>query len=425
MKRNFQTLGLVLAGAFAFCAIAVPAAFAQAGIFTTPAPVTLSGTEIGTPAENRLTAFGGSWECDSVHTGYKYKTTPHTAFVPNLATGVTLLPHYTNCKDSEGTPRTIDMNGCDYSITIGEATPTNEAHTYGATMWLECPTGKVTEITNTPCGTTKIAPQGPLHGLHIRHMTTPSHDLAIKGTVTGVHATCGGFLTTNEAELHINVTVKGKDALGNEEPITVTASVAPVQTTGKITTPAPATLTGTEIGTAEQNRLTAFGVLVECDSFYTVYKYKSTPHTYISNLDTGVTVIPHYTNCKDPESGAARTVDMNGCDYSITIGETTPTNEVHTYGATAWLECPAGKFVEVTGTACGALKFAPQGPLHGLHVRQVTTPSHHLVLEGTVTGLHATCLGGFLTQSSAELHINVTSKNDDVCVGEGPVTVTH
>jgi hypothetical protein len=204
----------------------------------------------------------------------------------------------------------------------------------------------------------------------------------------------------------------------------VAVSTASGQTTGKITTAEPATLTGTEIGPAEQNRLTAFGMSLECESIYAGHKYKTTPHTLVPNLAPGVTVTPHYTECRDVESEAVRTVDMNGCDYSITIGETTPANEVHTYGATAWLECPPGKVVEVTGTPC-AVEFASQGPKHGLHVKHITNPTHHLAIEGTVASLHATCVGGLLTHNAAELHINVTVKVNDVRMGERPITVTH
>jgi hypothetical protein len=212
------------------------------------------------------------------------------------------------------------------------------------------------------------------------------------------------------------------------------ASTASAQTIGKFTTPAPVTLTGTEIGEPVKNRLTAFGGGVECDSVYTGYKYKTTPHNLsnlVSNGVNGATIIPHYTNCKDPEDGSTRTVHMNGCDYSITIGATTPADPkeppeaANTYGATVWLECPTGKVAEVTGTACGTLKFGPQGPLSGLHVKHTTTPAHDIDIEGTATGIHASCLGGFLTTNEASLHINVTVKGKDALNVERPITVSH
>jgi uncharacterized protein (DUF1499 family) len=250
----------------------------------------------------------------------------------------------------------------------------------------------------------------------------------------------------------------------------VVASAASAQQ-GVLTSDGLVTLTGTETG-VEANRLTAFGLFVECPgSTYTGHKYNVTPHTFISSGATTITISPKYKektaegapNCK-ASSGTNATVDLNGCDYVAHLGQTTPAeNKEGTYGVTFDVVCPAGKEITVTvwlsENAHTTELSAPQCILHipsqtslsGAHATE--TGNGTIDLTGTIEGLTVKQTrnsifcpaggGGTSTHDPAgkfDLDVNVTGKNEfgeptaitlggplpveGALTSDGPVTLT-
>jgi len=86
-------------------------------------------------------------------------------------------------------------------------------------------------------------------------------------------------------------------------------------------------------------------------------------------------------------------IDMNGCDFVFTIGETF--NEHNT----THLKCPAGNDVRVTvtglfGSTC-TITIKPQTPAIGTALHK-GTDERELTLKPTLEGIHAEYLGGEL-----------------------------
>ncbi|MEX2081372.1 MAG: hypothetical protein WEC33_07120 [Dehalococcoidia bacterium] len=236
MIRNLKALGLAMAAAFAFSAIAASGASAQQGVLTSDGPVTLTATE-NKEGLNALTSFEGKTECPgSTYTGHKFDVTPHE-LIPNQATTATLTPHYkqADCisEDAGGTVRssTVHMNGCDYVFHLGETT--GGEHTYGVTADVVCPKDKHIQVTVhtdqehgpfTRVCTVTVGPQTGLKGAHVT-TDTANHDLDIKGTFTDIAVTKSGLCGHAEeakGEFHIDATVTGHNAEGKATGITVT-----------------------------------------------------------------------------------------------------------------------------------------------------------------------------------------------------------
>jgi hypothetical protein len=211
MIHNLKALGLAMAAMFAFSAMAATSASAQTnGKLTVPSPTILEGTETGAAANNSFTAFDSGVNCESTYLGTKENS---EEALSSGAETATITPEYTNCVDPEtGNGRTVDMNGCDYVFTTGPTTPTEATGTYGVKAKVVCPTGKSIQITGGACTVTVGGGTNnqDLTGAHLKHTTTGTHDIDLEGTFTNVHAVACGFLTTNEAELHIDVTIRGE-----------------------------------------------------------------------------------------------------------------------------------------------------------------------------------------------------------------------
>jgi hypothetical protein len=228
MIRNLKVLGLALAAVFALSAVAATAASAQNGTLTSTGPVTLTATE-NAGQKNAFTAFGLEVQCTG--STYALHKLNSTAFIPNDSSTATITPNYKEpCVTNSGNfPTTIDMNGCDYSITLG--TTTAVANQYNATFHVICSgTNQITVTVFT--NATKHAENKPFCKLHIGTQSNLAGATAkdnlngsiqLNGTVTGIAAqrTNGGedpllcaATQTPTAEYHINVTASGKNEAG-------------------------------------------------------------------------------------------------------------------------------------------------------------------------------------------------------------------
>jgi hypothetical protein len=162
----------------------------------------------------------------------------------------------------------------------------------------------------------------------------------------------------------------------------VVASVASAQN-GTLTSTGPFTLDGVNTGAASANQLTAFGGTTQCPNVtYTAHKYNETPHKFIPNDVSTVTITPHYGVCTSEFvfTSFPTTIDMNGCDYVFHIEGTTP--GVDTYTVKATVECPTGKHITITVFASAA-KHMSNEPFCDITITENTAG---------YLGLHATDL---------------------------------
>lgn len=253
MIRNLKTLGLTLVAVFALSAVAASAASAQ-GKFTSDGSATVKGTETGANPtagnvyDNVLTSGTlGVFTCNgTTYTGHAPRTHTETtlgeehALIPSGSTTATITPHVsTKCAAQVpvigSRPVTVTMNGCDYLIHLGATTGGGE--TYGVTIDVKCPPGKVIEVHIYKAGsvthpdadsvcTFKVgeANNQGLTGLH-ETGTPVSHDIDLAGTLTGIHTETSGTLcgvnTSKNAALDIDVTLKGYTAAGASTGITL------------------------------------------------------------------------------------------------------------------------------------------------------------------------------------------------------------
>jgi hypothetical protein len=237
MIRNLKVLGLALAAVFALSAVAATAASAQNGTLTSTGPVTLTATEdAGT--QNAFTAFGLAVECPgSTYTLHKLNETPHK-FIPNDSSTATVTPHYKQpCIAQPGSfPATVDMNGCDYGLTLGPTT--GIANQYSATFHVVCSgTNQITVTVFT--NATKHAENKPFCKIHVGTQSglagatvkdNGNGTIQLKGPVKNITAqkTNGGedpllcaAAQTTTAEYHISVTASGKNELGGATSVSL------------------------------------------------------------------------------------------------------------------------------------------------------------------------------------------------------------
>jgi hypothetical protein len=232
MIRNLKVMGVALAAVFALSAVVASAAMAQQGMLTSDGPVTLKGTETGEGV--KFEAFGGGvMRCPgTVLTGHKYNVTPHT-FVEPGANKFTLSPDFGPCKITLGTlenaPSTIDMNGCDYQVEIGETSGGAEEYTgFGAVV---CPLGKEVQMTvfsssahSLRLCTLSTSNSGSATGKVI-NTGAVNDDIDISGTIAGLLVKKSGLCGAaedKEARLVGDATIQGYNEAGEQTGITVT-----------------------------------------------------------------------------------------------------------------------------------------------------------------------------------------------------------
>jgi len=229
LKINPKALGLALVAMLALGAVTASGASAQDGELVSEGevPFTLTGEQVGLQSENRLTAFGTWMQCPgSTAVGHKYDETPHE-LIPSGAETVTITPHYANCTVTAlKFPLTIDMNGCDYTVQVGETAEAED--TYGGVAKVVCPTSVGPKMTvfkfgmehteeNLKCTISTVSNEQEYEGLYA--VDTTAGDISISGSMEGIVVTQHGFsclsgaTTDSNAAIDANVTIHAIDEL--------------------------------------------------------------------------------------------------------------------------------------------------------------------------------------------------------------------
>lgn len=112
---------------------------------------------------------------------------------------------------------------------------------------------------------------------------------------------------------------------------------------GTLTSTGPVTLIGLETGEASANQIAAFGGTTQCaTSIYTGHKFNVTPHTFIPN-DVSTITVKRQSGICTTKIGAASfpsTIDMTGCDFELHLEGTTPGVDTYTvktrWGCKVW-----------------------------------------------------------------------------------------
>jgi uncharacterized protein affecting Mg2+/Co2+ transport len=85
--------------------------------------------------------------------------------------------------------------------------------------------------------------------------------------------------------------------------------------------------------------------------------------------------------------GTQPKIEMNGCNYRFTAGQTIGTSGKETTG-TAHIVCPAGQQIVINATGC-TIKVPTQTPTGGHIIFKtiITTPQNHITIETTLSGI--------------------------------------
>jgi hypothetical protein len=238
----------------------------------------------------------------------------------------------------------------------------------------------------------------------------------------------------------------------------VVASAASAQVKpGTLTSTGPVTLIGTQTApvgeedVTKKNFLSAFGGTTTCATAkYTGHKAltllqtedpETKKHELIPNDVSEITITPHYGVCntKILASNFPTTVDMNGCDYTFDLKETTP--GVDTYTVRATVICPKDKHITITIFATAAKHTSNEPFCHvtitenaagylGLHATDTTNGK--IDITGTVAGISAdkkSPTGSILcpeeTTNTAELTQDVTVEGKNEAGGATTISLSH
>ena len=221
MTRYLKALGLAMMAAFAFRAVAAAGASAQQGVFTTETGTTSVIGKENPEGTNAFTAFGAQTVCPgSEYTANKINTTPHEP-VPNGATETTVTPHYKNCENGSGSPRTVNLNSCDYEF-YDFTTTGGVPGTYGFLVRIVCDVpGDAIEVEGTAFCPVKVPAQEGLTGLHATNVEGTPDKVRISGEIHNVTATHCIAGHTPSARQHQDVTVEGFDEFEEAKGITI------------------------------------------------------------------------------------------------------------------------------------------------------------------------------------------------------------
>jgi hypothetical protein len=234
MSIKLKALGLALFASLAIGAVSVVSATgATGGHFTSSTNwTTLSGSEIGGTASNYLegTSEGPLITCPENKTTYTANVSATTV------TQITVAPTYPNpCQIADSSvgigPASIDMNGCDFMLTVETSAP---AHTV---LHLVCPAGTEVKVTFDPpvfgsC-TIDYPSQTPTSGGVVYTATEHSGKASLRLDITAEGITsnetpsgflgCGAQAGHNDnSDFFGTVTVTGKNT--NDEAVDIKAT---------------------------------------------------------------------------------------------------------------------------------------------------------------------------------------------------------
>lgn len=192
----------------------------------------------------------------------------------------------------------------------------------------------------------------------------------------------------------------------------VAASYASAQQ-GTLISDGPVTLTGTNIA-GGTNALSAFGLKTECpEVLYKGHKVNSTTEL-IPSGSTQTTITPEYKVCKTPVpliGTFPTTVDMNSCDYTFDLKETTG-GVAGTYGVTATLHCKtAGDHIKITIFTSGQ----PHTTANHFCTITITEKTDYIGLHATDEGKGDLRVHGTLEGITAHKETNSWDSNAFLC----------
>lgn len=212
-----------------------------------------------------------------------------------------------------------------------------------------------------------------------------------------------------------NLRILGVALVGAVALCAAAASSASAQP-GVFTSDGPVTWTGTE--TSGENKFEMFGIVVQCPgSTYAGHKVAATPHAFIPNGATEVTITPKFVNCKVGKN--AGDIEMHGCDFELWGPNTTVT--AGTYTVMTDIVCPTGAEIIVEGGLCKVHVPAQVG-LAGLFLTNTPT-ADDIDLVGSITNVTAeSCLGNHT--EAAVFKADLTIKGHDSSGANTGVTIT-
>ena len=303
-------------------------------------PATLTGTQLNTH-KLEFTALSLWAECEVAKLA-------GTLASPGSST-VTLHPSYEKCK-AFGLNATIDTEGCDYVAHIGETSGSGAPY-IGSTD-LECSGASVIQITAGIVGNKcemQIGTQTGFNG-EVVNKVGPPRDLELRANLTGL----AYKVTKDEGTCplsKVGETFKDGDYKGNSTLTGVGAglfvSEEGTSIPGTLTAESyPATLTGTQLNT-HFLQLTGQGLSVECEVVKLAGSLSS-PGSETASLH------PAYEKCHGFGFGLGVTIDAEGCDYIIHIGDAFAPGAP--YRGSVDLECSGTNVMRVTGSGIAGNK---------------------------------------------------------------------
>jgi len=189
MIRNLKILGLALVAVLAMGAMSASAASAT-DFFTTSNknPALLTGTS----HDHKFSIGATSFQCTtSVFTGTAVHGASEATVLPKYTGVLSATPHETPCTSSLGTV-TVHVNDCHYRLT-GNTTGSDVGT--DATVWIQCPVGKVIQITGAFGCTISVPSQTPTSG-GVIYTNATNHTggaaVTVKATATGITFTTTG-----------------------------------------------------------------------------------------------------------------------------------------------------------------------------------------------------------------------------------------
>jgi uncharacterized protein YrzB (UPF0473 family) len=371
---------------------------------TEPTIVTAEQTE----ADALFAADAGEVTCTSL----TYEGTVSA----KTTTAATLQPSYSGCHLIAIITFnvTIDPNGCAYVVSIEAGdNPENESQ-----VEIECPSGKVIEVTAPGC-TVTVPPQKGLKkatftnkgagkerhlkmDLNLTGMTYEEHNVAPGNT-------CGNSTThTTNGTYQSNATAKGyEDSRKEGAQVGVWVSNPELHSETE-----PTLLTAEQ---TESDLLNTNAGEITCSNI----TYEGTVST---KTTTTATLRPAYSECHLIFFFTfTATINTNGCAYVVSIeaGEN-PENE-----AEVEIECPSGKVIEVTGSSVepfgGCTVTVP--PQKGLKKATFTNKGagkeRHLKMDLNLTGIEYSEHGEFCAfeEGSTKTTANGTYKGSTTVRG--------
>jgi hypothetical protein len=194
MTARLKALGLSLLALATIGAMSAASASAVTDVVTTGvSPVLLTGVSHNNVFK-RMVEGNSRFECTTSKFAATVKNGESTITADVEYEGtLNQTPHEHHCNATPAGTVTIDMNGCGYVVN-GETTGKDFSGETDATVWIECPEGKVITITSSLGIKLTIPPQTPTKG----GVTTANVVNHAGGSAIKVTATLRGITTICE-----------------------------------------------------------------------------------------------------------------------------------------------------------------------------------------------------------------------------------